>query len=108
MTMTTCLADELADVRAEIQRLRRRELELRQALVALPAAERLGRWTEAEVTLRRRRVFNPWLLPADVRQDPRYWEDRPSHLVTLRPLSVQPKSRPGWPIRREGAGVALH
>ena len=34
----TSLADELADVRAEILRLRRREAELRAALVAAPAA----------------------------------------------------------------------
>ena len=105
---STCLADELAEIRAEILRLRRRETELRQALVTLPASQRTGRWTEAEVTYCRRRVFNPYLLPAEVRQDPRYWEDRGSHLVTLRPLQSQAKPRPGWPIRRESLGAALH
>jgi hypothetical protein len=105
---STSLADDLAEIRAEIQRLRRREAELRQALIAAPAAQRQGRWAEAEVTLRKRLVFNPYLLPAEVRQDPRYWEDRASHIVTLRPLGCQPKPRPGWPIRRDGPGVALH
>jgi len=105
--MMTSLADELANIRAEILRLRRREAELRQALIAAPAAARQGRWAAAEVTFRKRLVFNPYLLPAEVRQDPRYWEDRASHLVTLRPVQCQPRTRPGWPIRRE-AGAALH
>lgn len=107
MTMMTCLADELADVRAEILRLRRREAELRAALVAAPAAQRQGRWNEAEVTFRRRRVFNPYLLPAEIRQDPAYWEDRASHLVTLRPVAQQLRPRPGWPIRRDAPAAAF-
>lgn len=104
----TSLADELAETRAEIRRLRRREATLRQALIAATAAQRLGRWHEAEISLSRRLVFNPWLLPAELRQDSRYWEDRASHLVTLRPVQPHPKPRPGWPIRRTTPGLALH
>ena len=100
------LADELADVRSELARLRLREAELRAALVAAPADQRLGRWSEAEVTLRRKMVFNAYLLPAEIRQDPRYWEDRAFHVVACRPVQQQLKPRPGWPIRRS-AGVPV-
>ena len=105
---TTCLADELAMIRAELRRLRSREVELCRALIAAPAAQRLGRWHEAEVTGGKRMVFNPWLLPAGLRQDPSYWQERGAPLVTLHPLQPQPRLRPGWPIRRDPAGVALH
>ncbi len=73
MTMQS-LADELADVRADLLRLRLREAQLRAALIAAPAAQRCGRWNEVEVTTRKRLVFNPYLLPAEVRQNPMYWE----------------------------------
>ncbi len=109
--MITSLADDLADIRAEILRLRRREAELRAALIAAPAHQRAGRWSEAEVSLRKRLIFNPYLLPPEIRQDPRYWEDRSAHLVTVRPLHPQLKPRPGWPIRRDAPvapAVGLH
>ncbi len=105
---TISLADELADVRAELTRLRLREAQLRAALIAAPEAARGGRWNEAEVTLRRRMVFRPYLLPPEVRQDPRYWEDLAQHVVTVKPLAQGLKPRPGWPIRREAAAPAVH
>lgn len=107
---TQSLADELADVRAEMQRLRLREAQLRAALIAAPAAQRLGRWNEVEVTARKRLVFNPYLLPAEVRQNPAYWEDVAHHSVVVKPLARGLKPRPGWPIRRESAAplAALH
>lgn len=104
----TSLADELAETRAEILRLRRREAALREALIAATADQRLGRWHAAEVSLGTRLVFNHWLLPDDLRQDPRYWRERSGHLVTLRPVQALPKPRPGWPIRRDPAGLAMH
>ena len=110
-TMMACLADELADTRAEIARLRRREADLRVALIAAPADQRSGRWNAAEVALRKRLVFNVYLLPPKIRQDPRYWEDRATHVVTVKPVQQQLKPRPGWPIRRDTAqspGAALH
>jgi hypothetical protein len=110
-TMMACLADELADTRAEIARLRRREADLRAALIAAPADQRSGRWNAAEVALRKRLVFNVYLLPPEIRQDPRYWEDRATHVVTVKPVQQQLKPRPGWPIRRDTAqspGAALH
>ncbi len=106
---TQSLADELADIRAEILRLRHREAQLRAALIAAPAAQRCGRWNEVEVTARKRLVFNLYLLPPEIRQDPRYWEDVEHHTVTVKPLARGLKPRPGWPIRREAPAVqALH
>lgn len=104
----TCLADELAMIRAELVRLRTREAELRRALIAAAPAQRLGRWHGAEVSPGKRMVFNPWLLPARLRQNPRYWQERGTLLVTLLPLQPQTKLRPGWPIRRDPSVVALH
>jgi hypothetical protein len=107
MTMQS-LADELADVRADLLRLRLREAQLRAALIAAPAAQRCGRWNEVEVTARKRLVFNPYLLPAEVRQNPLYWEDVAHHTVSVKPLAQGLKPRPGWPIRREAPVPALH
>lgn len=103
--MTASLADELAEIRAEIIRLRLRSAQLRAALIAAPAEARNGRWNGAEVSFRKRLVFNPYLLPADVRQDPRYWEDVAHHVVSVRPLAQALKPRPGWPIRRDAAAM---
>ena len=103
------LADELADIRAEIARLRHRESQLRAALIAAPASLRGGRWAEVEVSLRKRLVFNPYLLPAEIRQDPRYWEDRAHHVVAVKAVAQHLKPRPGWPIRRDNQpAAALH
>lgn len=107
--ISTSLADDLAEIRAEITRLRHREALLRAALIAAPAAARSGRWAEVEVSVRKRLVFNPYLLPADIRQDPRYWEDRAHHVVALKAVAQLPKPRPGWPIRRDTlAANAMH
>ena len=44
-------ADELADVRAEIARLKIREKALRDGIIKRPQADIIGRWTRAELTV---------------------------------------------------------
>lgn len=103
-------ADELADLRAEIRRLQEREAALRARLLADPPKDPVGRWAQLTIVTERRRRFAPDLLPADIRDDPRYW--RLSDVVTLRcdPVSWTPKPRQGWPIRRHchAASPVLH
>jgi len=97
-------ADELAEVRSEIARLRLRERRLRAALLQAPEAELQGRWTRVEVTRASRQAFDPTLLPEDVRSDPRYLRVAVAEAVHCLPLPVAPRQpRPGWPIHREVA-----
>lgn len=94
-------ADELAEIRAEIARLKLREAQLKDRLLHTPLAARTGRWHRAEVQEVTTRRFDPALLPAHIRDDPAYWRDRPHlavHTHALPPKSTPP--RPGWPIRR--------
>lgn len=94
-------ADELAEVRAEIARLKLREAQLRARLIEMPPEARQGRWSRAEVLESRMRIFDARLLPPALRDDPRYWRERVS--LTLRCLPIQARSpaRPGWPITRD-------
>ena len=75
-------ADELAWLREEIRRLSCREAELRARFIA-GCAPRHG--TEASVTVRatRRAVFRRERLPAELLSDPRFWDTRLSHAVTV-------------------------
>lgn len=95
------LADELAEVRAELARLKLREARLRAAVLAAPAAVPPGRWSQVAVVESLTRVFDPSLLPADLREDPRFQRER--RVLMVKTLPVQgtlPGPRPGWPIRR--------
>jgi hypothetical protein len=99
-------ADELAEVRAEIARLRLRERQLRAILLQAPLADRQGRWTKVEVTRTPRDVFDPALLPDEVRQDPRYQRPKLEEAVHCLPLPGPVRQpRPGWPIRREATAA---
>ena len=103
-------ADELANIRAEIARLRLREAALRAECLRAPADQLTGRWSRVEVATRITRVFAPDLLPPSVQGDPRYWRDRVT--LVLRCLPILPglhAPRPGWPIARAGgAADVLH
>lgn len=97
-------ADELAEVRAEIDRLRQKEGQLSAALLHASAADRQGRWTRVEVSRVLHEVFDPALLPDEVRQDPRYRRAATEEVIACLPLPAAPRQpRPGWPIRREAA-----
>lgn len=94
-------ADELAEVRAEIARLKLREAQLRDRLMKSPLATLIGRFHRVEITHGHSSVFDATLLPDAIRNDPAYWRSRPQTIVRTMPLApkVAPP-RPGWPIRR--------
>ncbi|MBL9055629.1 MAG: hypothetical protein JNJ84_05060 [Rhodobacteraceae bacterium] len=100
-------ADELADIRAEIARLKAREAALRQLLLQRPDLAAQGRWTRVELITLRQSRFAPALLPEPILNDPQYRRERCVQVLRCLPLPVPlPPVRPGWPIRRDG--TALH
>ena len=101
-------ADELAAIRAEIARLKRREAELRQAILHDPDCATTGRWHRIEVTVSRARVFDAQLLPAAIRGDPRYRRERVTTYVRCLPVEVcAPAPPPGRTGLRHMEG-AMH
>ena len=94
-------ADELADIRAEIARLKLREQTLRDGFIRHPDAELTGRWTRVEVTVTQKSRFDSALLPEVIRNDPAYLRESVSHIVRCLPVQSIPFQRPGWPIRRD-------
>jgi hypothetical protein len=97
-------ADELADIRAEMAKLKAREAVLRQAILALPPQP--GRWHRVEITEMRARVFDASLLPSQIRENPAYWRERVSQVVRCLPVILNPVPRAGWPIQRDH--TAMH
>jgi hypothetical protein len=100
------LADELAEIRIEIARLKAREAALRQDILKRPGADLIGRWNRVEIEERYCSVFDASLLPDPIRADPQFHRERHLQIVRSLPLHLRPASRPGWPIQREAA--ALH
>lgn len=99
--------DELAEIRAEIARLKQRESALRDMILTAPSAGLTGRWHRVEVTEQRVRTFDPALLPDAIRENPAYWRERVQTRVST--LALQNRvPRPGWPIRRGEDRAALH
>jgi hypothetical protein len=98
-------ADELAEIRAEIARLRAREAALRAVFVNNPDQNCLGRWTRVEVVEQRERRFNAALLPPEMLCDPRFHETRVWQSVRCVAASITTTLRPGWPINRAGFGL---
>lgn len=97
-------ADELADIRAEIARLKLREATLRAAILSQPPET--GRWHRVEVTEHTSRVFDAALLPAQIRDNPSYWRERITQVVKCLPVQWRAAGeRPGWPIRRDTAAM---
>lgn len=110
-------ADELAEIRAEIARLRAREGELRAAYLGSPAMPKIGRWHKVELKTLRHRIFDPRLLPEEIRLDPAYTREKvvrvlrtrrvpPLQAVTDAPLPEQ--LPPASPRARLFAGLQLH
>ena len=101
-------ADELADLRADIARLKLLESALRARILASPDTQAIGRWHRIEVLETKARVFDAKLLPANIRDDPRFYRDRVTQVVRCLPVEAK---RPGWPIQHSGGqvqGRAVH
>lgn len=99
--------DELAEIRAEIARLKERESALRDMILTAPPASLTGRWHRVEVTEHRVRMFDPALLPPAIRDNPAFWRERVQTRVST--LALQTRlPRPGWPIRRSDDRAAMH
>ena len=101
-------ADELADLRADIARLKLLEAALRARILAAPDTQAVGRWHRIEVLQTKMRVFDAKLLPATVRDDPRFYRDRVTQIVRCMPVEAK---RPGRPVQHSGhlaQGHAVH
>jgi len=96
-------ADELSDIRAELARLRLREAQLHRLIVNDPDLGAQGRYARVTVCLHQTMAFDPALLPAEVRTDPRYLRPRAHWALHCHPAPLATGPRPGWPIRREAA-----
>lgn len=101
------IADELAEIRAEIARLKQREAALRDLALSAPQAALVGRWNRVEVTDHLVRQFDPALLPAAIRENPAYWRERVQTRVGTVALQAR-AARPGWPIRRNESRASVH
>lgn len=107
------IVEELAEVRAQIDRLRLRERELCAALLRAPEPELS--WPSHQVPTARDSHLSPTLslLPDDVRTAPQVHQGPGTtrdvaEIGVVRTLTAPrfvAQSRPGWPIRRE---VAAH
>ncbi|WP_339113137.1 hypothetical protein [Thioclava sp. GXIMD2076] len=77
-------ADELAQIRIQIQRLRQREAELREAWLAQADMPRIGQWHKVELFTCRERIFDPRLLPDEIRKNPSYTREKITRSIRLR------------------------
>ena len=109
-------ADELARIRVEIARLKAREAELRMAFLTTAETPKIGRWHKVELVTERRTVFEPRLLPPEIRNDPHFIRERVSRKLVTKPLGTRPfavtcdplvPARPS-PRARLFAGLGLH
>lgn len=103
-------ADELAEIRAEIQRLQARAEQIETALMRSADLRSRGTYHVAELAEDRVVVFDPGLLPAELREDPRFLREISRRRIEVIPIRARPVPlRPGWPIRRAGEGaLSLH
>ncbi|OCX60924.1 hypothetical protein BFP70_15735 [Thioclava sp. SK-1] len=112
-------ADELAEIRAEIQRLKAREAELREAWLTDADMPKIGRWNKVELVTHRQNIFDPRLLPDDIRHNPAYTREKVTRTLTLRKKSAlgpmdTPKTtttqsaKPAAPRARLFAGMRAH
>jgi hypothetical protein len=93
--------DELAGVRAKIARLRLREGQLRRAIVALPKAERHGRWFHVDIKHSTRAQLNMSGLPPSVLDDPGLYAEISRAVLHCRAIPLSNLILPGQSFGRE-------
>jgi hypothetical protein len=89
-------ADELAEVRVEIARLRLRAAQLRDQILARPDALTSGRWFEVTISENTLRRLDLDKLPEQLRYDPLYFSER-RHIALhchAKPLGTLQTQRP--------------
>lgn len=110
-------ADELAEIRAQIARLRAREGELREAYLSNAALPKIGRMHKVELVTSRQRVFEPRLLPEEIRLDPAYTREKVTRVLravrrpplVLADVAELPEVLPrSTPRARLFAGLSAH
>lgn len=77
--------EEFARLKTEIRLLEDRAQALRDGFLK-PGARLRSNRLEVVIKHQKRRVFQKDRLPEQVLADPRYWEERVSPIVTVRPL----------------------
>lgn len=107
MMMKFGLADELAEIREEIARLRAREAAIQAAILSFEGGIPAGREHRVELVEHRELVFDKDRLPEEIRDNPRYWSERVTQSVRCTPIRSQ-TDRPGWPIRRLMTDALAH
>jgi hypothetical protein len=100
-------ADELAETRAEIARLRQREAALRQTILEDPELNGLGRWHRVEVEEHRELILDIGRLPEHILQDRSFWCEKLVRTLRCLPSVSFSSRRPGWPMQR-ASGKHLH
>ncbi|WP_456389298.1 hypothetical protein [Profundibacter sp.] len=94
-------ADELAHVRGEIRNLRAREVELRKCFTEeCDSGLFEGCDFDVEVRMQKRCVLNKNRLPAEILNDPQYFDIRYSPIVR-----VKPRKEPRLPLDCAVVGV---
>ncbi|TKD17877.1 hypothetical protein FBT96_12050 [Rhodobacter capsulatus] len=84
-------ADEVAEIRAEIARLRAREGALREILLRDAEMPKIGRFHTVDLVTSRQRIFDPRLLPEAIRLDPAYTREKVTRVLrATRKGPVQP------------------
>lgn len=99
----TSLADDLADTRAEIARLKQREAALRAAILERRGQVPEGRWVRIEMVEKRARVFDKSLLPDEIRKNPRFYRDQVTTHVRCLPVflgGARPEGSPRRPTKQ--------
>lgn len=79
-------ADELAEIRAEMARLKTRAEELRMGFITRVELPRVGQRHRVEVMVQKAQIFDAKLLPAEIRNDRRFLRTRITRIVNTVPL----------------------
>lgn len=98
-------ADELAEVRSEIARLRLREAALRLQILKDPQRASMGRWHRVEVAIAQDARLDPSLLPVEIRENPEFYRATTTQVLRCHAVAPQAQPRPGWPIRRDAQAM---